>query len=510
MSSTNSKTSPPRPPTHKPSRQPRSYTPLSDALSQPLTFADTELSQGIQRHSLAGLLSAAISRKRRSDGEPLPNVLCALLVWPLMKVKSIHCFCCELCQILAGRVSVLYDFLGREDINWRGFSCQLARRVYHANDLGACSQRAFVVDDTSQARAGRKVEGTSCYFDHTEGRQRKGHQVLQLGLAAEKGFLPLEAQIVTGQKCAIDKPKDKPFHDQRSSAARDMRRAREQSKHQLFRGMLLRALRAGFRACYVLADAWFGCKENIACCLDNELVAILQMKRGLLAYLYHEDPHTASQLYTLVQRRMRPINRRARYKTASLVVSLNLQTDERQPARWVEVRLVFSAPVRTESTDTWVVFLCTDVKLSDAKILEIYALRWSVEVYFKEIKQNLGFLKEQSGRYQLAYASVNLAAVRYLLLFEAMLRAGQLSYGEIRDRESGRLQTLTYAALLWQLFRALIEGALEGLVRELGRKVIKKVLAAINQTVEGFLTEALQISPQYISAQLKAEEFGYL
>ena len=176
----------------------------------------------------------------------------------------------------------------------------------------------------------------------------------------------------------------------------------------------------------------------------------------------------------------------------------------------MDVRLVFSAPVRTESTDTWVVFLCTDVKLSDAKTLEIYALRWSIEGYFKEIEQNLGFLKEQSGRYQLAYASVNLAGVRYLLLFEAMLRAGHLSYGEIRDRESGRLQTLTYAASLWQLFRALIEGALEGLVRELGRKVIKKVLAAINQTVEGFLTEDLQISPQHISTQLKAEESGYL
>ena len=127
------------------------------------------------------------------------------------------------------------------------------------------------------------------------------------------------------------------------------------------------------------------------------------------------------------------------------------------------------------------------MKLSETKILEVYALRWSIEVYFKEIKQNLGFLKEQSGRYQLAYASVHLAALRYLLLFEAMLRSGQLSYGEIRDRESGRLQILTYAALLWQLFRALIEGALEGLVRDLGRKVVKKVLAAIDQTVEGFL-----------------------
>ena len=494
----------------KSSRHPRSYTPLSDALSHPLTFADTELSEGIQRHSLAGLLSAAICRKRRSDGEPLPNVLCALLVWPLMKVKSLHCFCAELCQILAGQVSVLYDFLGREDINWRGLSSELARRVYHGTDLGACSQRAFVVDDTSQARTGRKVEGTSCYFDHTVGRHRKGHQVLQLGLAAERGFLPLEAQIVTGQKCAIDKPKDKPFHDQRSSAARDMRRAREQNKHQLFRSMLQRALRAGFSAAYVLADAWFGCKENIACCLDHKLVGIFQMKRGLLAYQYHGRSYTASQLYAMVQRRMRPQNRRARFKTASLIVSLNRQTDDRQPARWVEVRLVFSAPVRAHSTDTGVVFLCTEIKLSDAKILEVYALRWSVEVYFKEIKQNLGFLKEQSGRYQLAYASVHLAALRYLLLFEAMLRGGQLTYGEIRDRETGRLQTLTYAALLWQLFRALIEGALDGLVRDLGRKIIKRVLAAIDQSVEGFLNDALQISPQQVSVQLKAEALGYL
>jgi len=490
--------------------RPRSYTPLSDALAQPLVFADTELSEGIQRHSLVGALRVALSRKRRSDGEPLPNVLCALLVWPLMKVKSLHCFCSELCQILAGRVSVLYDFLGREDINWRGLSSELARRILQANELGPRSQRAFVVDDTSQARAGRKVEGTSCYFDHTEGRHRKGHQVLQLGLAAEQGFLPLEAQLVTGQKGAVDKPQDKPFRDQRSAAARDMRRARQQSKHQMFREMLQRALRAGIRACYLLADAWFGCKENIACCLENELVAIFQMKRGLMTYQYQGRAHTAHQLYARVQRRMRPLNRRARFKTASLVVCLNLATEASQPPRWVEVRLVFSAPVRARSGDTWVVFLCTDLTLSDAKILEVYSLRWSIEVYFKEIKQHLGFLKEQSGRYQVAYASVHLASMRYVLLFEAMLRAGQLSYGEIRDRESGRLQMLTYAALLWQLFRALIEGALEGLVRELGRKIVNKVLATINQTVEQFLQDALQISPEHVTVQLKAENLGYL
>src|SRR6266567_1396057 len=289
-----------------------------------------------------------------------------------------------------------------------------------------------------------------------------------------------------------------------------VRRARDETKHQLFRSMLQRALHAGLSAAYVLADAWFGCKENILCCLENKLIGIFQMKRGHLAYRYQGRSYTATQLYTKVQHQMRPKNRRARYKTARLTVSLNLATQEGQPDHWVDVRLVFSAPVRARSAETWVVFLCTNVTLSDAKILEVYALRWSIEVYFKEIKQNLGFLKEQSGRYQLAYASVHLAALRYLLLFEAMLRQGQLSYGEIRDRQSGRLQTLTYAALLWQLFRALIEGALEGLVRELGRKVVRKILAALDQTVEGFLNNALQMTPDQVSVQLKAEKLGYL
>ena len=131
-------------------------------------------------------------------------------------------------------------------------------------------------------------------------------------------------------------------------------------------------------------------------------------------------------------------------------------------------------------------------------------------MYFKEIKQHLGFLKEQSGRYQLAYASVHLAAIRYLLLFEGMLRAGQLSYGQIRDRETGRLQTLTFAALLWQLFRALIEGALDTLVKHLGRTVVRKVLQVIDQSIEGLLNDALQISQDQVAIQLKAEKLGYL
>jgi hypothetical protein len=207
---------------------------------------------------------------------------------------------------------------------------------------------------------------------------------------------------------------------------------------------------------------------------------------------------------------LRPANRQARFKTASLIVSLNLQPQPDQPPQGVEVRLVFSAPVRAADADTWVVFLCTDTRLSEVEILKAYSLRWSIEVYFKEIKQHLGFLQEQSGRYEVAYASVHLAAIRYLLLFEAMLRDGRLSYGEMRDRQSGRILVLTYALLLWELFRTLIDGALDTLVRQLGRKTIDAVRTAINDTVEDFLTAALQMKPDQIQTQLKAQELGYL
>lgn len=494
----------------KPPRTPRSYTPITDALKQPMCFADTELAQGISAHGLVGLLTQAISRQRRRDAEPLGNVLCALLVWPLLTLKSLHCFCCELAQILEGKVSVLYDFLGREDINWRALSAQTARRVYQHNDLGPRAQRAFVVDDTIKARAGRKVQGTASHFDHTEGKTVHGHQTLQLGLAGTKGFIPLEAQIVMSDVNPVDKPEKKPFRDQRSSAARDLRRSGSETKHELFRSMLQRAIRFGYQAAFLLADAWFGCKENIALVLELNLTGLFQMKRGNLGYRYQGRHYTAGELYLKVQRRLRAANKKARFKTASLVVSLNLETRANQPPQWTEVRLVFSAPVNSTNPNAWVVFLCTDTALSDADILKAYALRWSIEVYFKEVKQNLGFLKEQSGRYEVAYASVHLAALRYLLLFEATLRNGSLSYGEIRDRQSGRLLVLTYALLLGELFRALIEGALDALVRQLGKKTITIVRTAINDTVDEFLTGALPMKPEQIQAQLKAQELGYL
>jgi hypothetical protein len=59
--------------------------------------------------------------------------------------------------------------------------------------------------------------------------------------------------------------------------------------------------------------------------------------------------------------------------------------ESKEPEHWVKVRLLF---VRGNAGDTqtttgkhdWAVFLTTDTNLSSAEILELYALRWAIEI----------------------------------------------------------------------------------------------------------------------------------
>ncbi len=441
---------------------------------------------------MVNIFSQCFGKDRRLDATPLGAILCALLCWPFLK-GSIHCFCAELCQFIPcgnreGEKSnrpedVLYNVLGREDINWCKQAMMTSRSVLKQNDLGPESKRAFVADDSIKVRRGRKVEGASKHWDHTEQRTIFGQQVVEFGLAGEMGFLPLDRQIYMSSEAAVEKPEDKGFRDERSAAARDMARARDEDKQSMFRRMLKRCLRVGFKAKYVIADAWFGSKENVEAAIEAGVEAVFQMKRGKLKYQVSEKggkvSYNAKQLYEKHRRKLKRANRKARYKTFRLRAWLNLEKKANKPERWQEVVLVFSAPADSTG-ENWVVFLTTDLEATAEKVLEIYALRWSIEVYFKEVKQNFGFLAEQSGRYQFSYASVHLAAIRYALIFETMLRSGGLSYGEVRDKQSGRLTILSYAGLMWQLFRGLIEGALDQLSSILGDEVIEKVVDAID------------------------------
>ena len=181
----------------------------------------------------------------------------------------------------------------------------------------------------------------------------------------------------------------------------------------------------------------------------------------------------------------------------SLDVELDLAEEDEKEPQWQSVRLLFVRGLKEPgeadvSKKDWALFLTTDIGLSMSKILETYALRWGIEVYFKEAKQHLGFLKEQTATFASHTASIHLCAIRYLMLVHNKLEDQDARIGEIRSQIQDQLDSLSFAARLWQLFRAIISGTLNELQKTPGCSA-GTVMRAIDKRVHAFFIRSLQL-----------------
>ena len=125
-------------------------------------------------------------------------------------------------------------------------------------------------------------------------------------------------------------------------------------------------------------------------------------------------------------------------------------------------------------------------------MLQIYALRWSIEVYFKEAKQHLDFLQEQTRSFASYTASIHLTAIRYLILIDEKLTSGETSVGRVRSQIQDQFDSLNYAARLWGVFRMLVASTLTRMRNQLKCKV-SEIMENIDECVSRFLVQALQL-----------------
>ncbi len=219
-----------------------------------------------------------------------------------------------------------------------------------------------------------------------------GQQVLTLGLSCEQGFVPLDSELFISQTKAIEL--NEPFADGRSCAAKRYKVAQQSTKPEMVASMIKRALNAGITADYFLADAWFGTKPMIRLTQETALVPIVRMKKSNMKYRINETVRgkIASQemdvksLYKhCVRKAWQPIQGQKKYQAKIVNAELNL-AETKDPEQWTKVQLLF---VRGNASGTgaaagkhdWAVFLTTDTALSAAKMLELYSMRWAIEIY---------------------------------------------------------------------------------------------------------------------------------
>jgi len=471
---------------------------IGDLVTDSKIWIDNLFADTWKQLKMNSLIQKAGLSKRSGIG--IEESVYLLLLWSWLNMSSIAMFSRKAlgCFTLA-RKDVMYDLLKREDSNWRTLNLATAKKVYQQQGLADSKIKALVLDDSIKQRRGRKMEGISSHFDHVSGGYVMGQQVLTLGLATEEAFLPLDSQIFISQSQSTELKR--PYQDERSVVSQRYREATTQSKPEMADKMIKRAIRKGLNADYLVADAWFGTKAMLRTAYDQSLCAIVRMKKGKLKYRLEssegQQSLTALELYSVAVKREWKKVHGLPWKSVSLEVEVDIARSEEKEPRWERVKLLFVRGLK-EMDDThaskkdWALFLSTDATMSTKRMLEVYALRWGIEVYFKEAKQHLGFLKEQTFSFASHTASIHLCAIRYLMLVHNKLKYQEHAIGEIRSNIQEQLDGIHFAVKLWQIFRAVITDALKDVKSLLGCSVTT-VMQVIDDKVQAFFVRSLQL-----------------
>ena len=433
----------------------------------------------------------------KRSGTPAGDVVYLLMLWVWLKVDSVGMFSRDaLLSFSATKKDALYDLLNREDLDWRKLQLLTAKKVLKANSQSSLS--AFVIDDSVKMRRGKKMPGVSSHFDHLTARCVMGQQIVTLGVANDEQFVPVDNEIFISS--TKEQALDYRFNDGRSIAAKRYQKSKQQTKPEMVCEMIARAIRGGINADYFLADAWFATKHILRMTIAHSLVAIVRMKKNKMKYRLSVDGVShllcANELYKQHVKGCWQTMNNVPYMSKSIVVELNLTSSDKEPAQWVKVKLLFVRSINENkqqaSKHDWALFLTTDSQLDDEKILAVYALRWGIEVYFKEAKQKLGFLKEQSRHYSAYIASIHLTGLRFCLLLSAKHEEGAARLSEVRNDFEESLSCLNFASKLWGLFKALMTLAVNEMVN-LTSVDKSDVLEKIEQTVIDFFTQVMQM-----------------
>lgn len=103
-----------------------------------------------------------------------------------------------------------------------------------------------------------------------------------------------------------------------------------------------------------------------------------------------------------------------------------------------EVRLVFSTMeqnLKTATPDNVKILMTNNQRLSVRDVIELYSVRWQIELFFKELKSTLGFHQYQFQEFGPVEGWVELALIAFMYL--EWYRAKQMSRRDLSREEKG-------------------------------------------------------------------------
>lgn len=436
----------------------------------------------------------------KKRGYSLEMIFSCLISLPFVGEQTVNSFISSaISSHITARKDVFYRLKNNPNICWRLilwlFSMKFVKLVNKQALATDTPAKCLIFDDSTLEKTGRYIEKVSRMFDHVTNRFALGFKLLTMGYWDGTSFVPLDFSLHREKGNNKDKPfglkkkeYKKQYRKKREKGSFTDTRAKEADTSKIERAikMFWYAISQGLMVDYVLMDSWFTCEAFIKAVkqVKKQTVQLIGMyKVPKTKFGYKGDKLTHSQIRNKLgkAKRCRKLNL---YYLEALVCF-----------NGIEIKMFFS---RKGTNGKWRVFITTDTELSFIKMIEIYQIRWTIEVFFKESKQLLGLGKCQSNDFDSQIADITITMIQHILLtlkfrFEVYESKGglfkQVKENIIQHRLDQRL---------WGLFIELIR-IIEVLFDEIDEmEMLEKILK--DERAYGLIKKLIPEAPIYQNA----------
>jgi len=354
----------------------------------------------------------------KQKGYSFEWIITILLSMPFSRAKTINSMLNGYVrhQIEAGK-DTFYRLKNHSQISWRLllwlFASQFTKLTNSKLSQTGQGPKCMIFDDTMIKKTGKQIEKVSRVFDHVTKYYVLGFKLLLMGYWDGISFIPVDFSIHRER----GKNKEKPFGLKKKELKRQFHKKREkgtctyeraceadESKINCAIKMFKRAISLGFVVDYVLVDSWFTCEALIDSVLNvkkcnSHLIGMYKIART--KFLYRNQKLTHSQIRNMLGKPKRCRKLKLYYLEAE--VEYNGKS----------IKLFFS---KKGINGKWRIFVCTNTRLSFIEMIEIYQIRWTIEVFFKESKQLLGLGRCQSNDFDAQIADATITMLQHILL----------------------------------------------------------------------------------------------
>lgn len=453
--------------------------------SSPISFLATEQELLISSH--IDRLCKEKKVKRGDVGFAVSDVFRLLIILPLLMMKTVDSLYKSTYKTAAEmQKDVIYRFQNNERIPWRRLLLYVVKtflkktRTAEKSDLPT----VFILDDTAVAKRGKRIEGVSTVHNHSENKYHLGYKAQALGYFDGMSFLPLDFSLHEEKKLYL-KDRKRQYKKDRHQSSAGAKRKEELSMKKSTSAikMLKRVTKNGIRASYVLADSWYFGEDLIKTALK------LKSDEGEIMHYVGGVKRHVNFISNGKKRSVRGHKKHAIQKK-----HVNVCRSWRN-CRYVQLSVTYrNVPMtlfitRLPGHKNWRAFVTTDTSLSFEAFIQLYSMRWQIEVFFKETKQLLGLGECQSRTFDAQIAAATRSFIIYIMLayYKRVVRYETIG-GLFRSlSESERERNL--AERIWEAVLTFLRLGVNVLFWESQEVVLRKKCDMILKTIDSLLQQ---------------------